>query len=87
MSGKKMKELLEAELLYMRKKNGNSLNNCLFSMHTCTLKKVHAIQGSVINADSIVVPGTVLQVCQLMGLRLGFVFASTDCNFMDMRMY
>lgn len=54
-------------------KNGDSLNSFPFSTGT-TLKKAHAIQGRVINVDSVVVPGTVLQVCQLMGLKLAFFF-------------
>lgn len=64
----RMKELLEAELLCMR--SGSSLNSCLFSTCTCMVRKVHAIQGRVINADSVAAPGTVSQVCQLTGSRL-----------------
>lgn len=87
--GKKKKELLEGELIYIGWERliyisleaeliyitvGNSLNGCLFSMCTCTLKKAHAIQGRVINVDSVEVSGTVLQVHQLVGLRLAFFF-------------
>lgn len=48
----RMMELIEVNKLYMKKKKDvNSLNGCLFITRTCVLKKLHASQGKMINAD------------------------------------